>query len=75
MPTIKRFTNFTITMYFDDHGIPHFHILSKNGNVSVAIDTMEVLAGSIPSSILKEAQAWASENKSLLHAKWKEFSL
>jgi len=62
-------------MYFDDHGTPHFHILSNDGNVSVAIDTMKVLAGSLPPSVLKEAKAWASENKALLHTKWKEFSL
>ncbi len=25
MPIISRFFGLTITMYFDDHGPPHFH--------------------------------------------------
>jgi len=60
MPTIKRFRTFNICMYFDDHGVPHFHIVSADENASVAIDTLEVLAGSVNKARLKEAKAWAS---------------
>lgn len=62
-------------MYFDDHGVPHFHILSSDSNASVAIETLELLAGNVPADILKEAISWASKNKKLLHNTWKEYSL
>ena len=74
MPTIKRFRTFNICMYFDDHGVPHFHIVSADENASVAIDTLEVLAGSVNKATLKEAKAWAAINKSMLQSKWEEFS-
>jgi len=74
MPTIKRFHSFIIAMYFDDHGMPHFHIRSATGRASIAIDTLEVLAGNVPDKILKEAKAWALENKDVLHDIWKEYS-
>jgi len=61
-------------MYFDDHGVPHFHIVSADGNASIAIDTLEVLAGNIQASSLKEARAWAKDNKHVLNKAWKELS-
>lgn len=48
MPTIKRFARCRIEMYFDDHGIPHFHIIGVDGKrASIAIDTMALLAGEL----------------------------
>jgi len=61
-------------MYFDDHGLPHFHIVSADENASVAIDTLELLSGSVSKAKLKEAKAWAADNKQLLQHKWEEFS-
>ncbi|MDQ6979701.1 MAG: DUF4160 domain-containing protein [Mariprofundaceae bacterium] len=58
MPTIKRFHNFTIAIYFDDHGTPYFHILMPTGKASVAIDSLDVLAGNVPPKVLKEARVW-----------------
>jgi hypothetical protein len=34
-----------ITMYYGDHGVPHFHVIAPDFNVSVAIASLEVLAG------------------------------
>ena len=43
MPTISRFLGIVITMYFDDHGHPHFHARHGDGEAKVRIDNLEVM--------------------------------
>ncbi|MDA3919253.1 MAG: DUF4160 domain-containing protein [Salinisphaera sp.] len=74
MPTIYREGNWKIVMYFDDHGMPHFHILTPNAEAKVAIDTLEVIAGDVDRKILAAARTWATENRALLDRCWNEFS-
>ena len=73
MPRLIRFTSTEIAMYFADHPPPHFHVLGRDGAAQVRIDTLEVIAsgGRID---LREALAWAEENRELLAAKWDELS-
>jgi len=60
-------------MYFDDHNPPHFHVLAREGSAQVRIDTLEIMSmsGRID---LREALAWAGDNRETLWAKWSEFS-
>lgn len=74
MPTIKTFGGFGIHMYFEDHGVPHFHIVAAAYSASIAIEDFAILAGGVPPRIYKLATAWAVENKPLLRRKWKEYS-
>ena len=48
MPTISRFFGIAIRMYFDDHGLPHFHAYYAEHRVKLAIETLEVLDGQLP---------------------------
>ena len=59
-----------VTMYFMDHNPPHFHIVCKDGEALVRIDTLDVIAGAVPSKMLKTALVWAAENKSTLRTEW-----
>jgi hypothetical protein len=74
MPTIYRCGNWKIVMYFDDHGAPHFHVLTPDGEAKMAIDTLEVIVGDIDRKALKEARSWAEANRALLHRRWRELS-
>ncbi len=60
-------------MFFADHDPPHFHVLGRDGAAQVAIEDLEVIAMSGRVD-LREALAWAAQNKDLLRAKWKELS-
>jgi hypothetical protein len=73
MPRLIRFSASEIAMYFADHNPPHFHVLGREGVAQVRIDTLEVMhiAGRVD---LREALDWAADNRSLLEAKWDEFS-
>ena len=72
MPTIKDFGGFRITMYFEDHNPPHFHIVSPTQEAVVEIATLTVIAGTMTSARLRTALAWAAENRQLLIRKWNE---
>ena len=72
MPTIKNFGAFRITMYFEDHNPPHFHIVSPDDEAIVEIETLTVIAGTIRAAYLNEAIEWARENKEALERKWDE---
>lgn len=73
MPRLKRFSSIEIAMFFADHPPPHFHVLGREGAAQVRIDSLEVIAmsGRID---LREALAWAADNRPLLEAKWTELS-
>ena len=68
-----RFSNAEIAMYFADHNPPHFHILGREGAAQVAIATLDILATSGKVDV-REALAWASDNRPFLLAKWQELS-
>jgi hypothetical protein len=73
MPRLIRFSSSEIAMYFADHNPPHFHILGREGAAQVRIDTLEIIASSGKVDV-REALAWAADNRALLEAKWTEFS-
>ena len=74
MPTIRIFGDNAIVINPRDHYPPHFHVIFRNGQrCSVAIATMEIIAGSVtPAKRLHEALEWAKENQTMLQAKWEE---
>jgi hypothetical protein len=72
--TVHRCANWKFSLYARDHGIPHFHIEGPDFRCSVAIATLEVIIGNVPTKALEEACAWARRNRSQLKAKWRELN-
>ena len=73
MPTIKRFRNCSVFIAPFDHNPPHFHVLMADGRTaSVTIDGHEI-TGEVQRREIREALEWASKNRALLQAKFKEF--
>jgi hypothetical protein len=48
VPRIREFYGIVIAMYYAEHGIPHFHAVYAGDDASIAIDSLEILAGSLP---------------------------
>lgn len=68
MPEISRFLGVVITMYFEEHNPPHFHVRYNDYRASVEIRTMNVIAGSIPARVRGFVQEWAEiHQQELLH--------
>ena len=68
MPTIRRFANFKIAIYADDHLPPHFHVEGRGFRVVVEIETMVVRAGDRRKA--RDAMEWARNKVDLLRAEW-----
>ncbi len=47
MPRISQFYGTVIAMYYAEHGLPHFHARADGKEASVAIGSLEVLAGDL----------------------------
>ncbi|MEA2355446.1 MAG: hypothetical protein QOD61_1575 [Solirubrobacteraceae bacterium] len=70
VPTVSRFFGIVITMYFDEHGIPHFHAECGEDAAVISIAPTELLAGSLPKRDLRLVLAWAQLHEAELLANW-----
>ena len=57
MPEISRFYGIVIQIYYGDHPPPHFHAVYAN---DIDIETLTVIAGSLPRRALGLALEWAT---------------
>lgn len=71
VPTISRFLGIAITMYFDDHGPPHFHARHAEGSAKVRIDSLEVIDSTLQRRQLRLVLAWAELRKDELSENWR----
>jgi hypothetical protein len=71
MPRISEFYGIAIDMYYDDHGVPHFHAYYAEANASISIEGLAVLEGSLPGRILRLCRQWASMHKEELREDWR----
>jgi hypothetical protein len=58
MPTLARFANFEIDMYFEDHNPPHAHVVGRNFEMLIAIRDGAILLGDAPARVRRTAQRW-----------------
>ena len=70
MPTLARFANFEIDMYFEGHNPPHVHIVGRDFELLVAIRGGIVLAGAAPARAGRTALRWIEDNREALLKKW-----
>lgn len=52
MPTISVFFGVVISMYWREHGPPHFHARYGEFEALVSIETLEVIRGHVPKRAL-----------------------
>jgi Domain of unknown function (DUF4160) len=75
MLTVRRFERCRITMYFQDHAPPHFHVITNsNERVTVIIESLAILAGDADARDISEALEWAKNNRETLRGLWQEYS-
>jgi Domain of unknown function (DUF4160) len=71
MPLISRFFRVSIKMYFNDHGLPHFHAQYQDLKGIFSINSGRLVSGSLPPSIVEVVTKWATNNKTVLMENWK----
>jgi hypothetical protein len=70
MPTISMFFGIFIRMFFDDHLPSHFHAAYGEYSAKIAIDTLEIIDGSLPNRVLGLVLEWAVIHRNELRVDW-----
>ena len=70
MPEISRFFGIIIKMYFQDHSPPHFHAEYQEFKAEYDIQTLQVLAGKLPTRAHALVLEWASIHRAELLENW-----
>ncbi|GAB6058328.1 DUF4160 domain-containing protein [Desulfonatronum parangueonense] len=70
MPEICRFLGIVITMYFDEHNPPHFHIRYNDYRACMEIQSLNVIAGAIPAKVRGLVEEWAELHQRELLEIW-----
>lgn len=75
MPEICRFLGIVISMYFDEHNPPHFHVCYNEYRAVVSIRNLNILAGHLPAKVRGLVEEWAEQHQEELLKMWenKEF--
>ena len=73
MPILSMFYGIVVYMYFYDnkkHNVPHFHVEYAEYAAVIAIESGEVLEGSLPKNKMKLVAAWLEIHSDELFADW-----
>lgn len=70
MPRISEFYGIVIWMYRPDHPPPHFHAQYGEHWARIEIESLRVLAGSLPRRALRLVRQWASIHGDELRNDW-----
>ncbi|WP_150466058.1 DUF4160 domain-containing protein [Francisella sp. SYW-2] len=70
MPTISRFFGIIISMYWDEHNPPHFHVRFGEYKCSVSITNISVIVGELPKKQERLVLAWAEIHQEELLQNW-----
>jgi hypothetical protein len=70
MPEVSRFYGIIVTMYFNDHNPPHFHVEHGEREALIGISTLGVIGGRLPPHVLGMVVEWATMHQDELLANW-----
>ncbi|SFB83250.1 protein of unknown function [Marinospirillum celere] len=75
MPEITRFLGIVISMYFNEHNPPHFHVKYNEYRAVMNIYTLNLEAGYLPAKVRGLVEEWAEPHQAALLKMWesKEF--
>jgi len=71
VPEISRFYGIVITMFYDDHGPPHFHAHYAGFEAQIELSALTVLHGDLPPRALGLVAEWARLHAEELTADWR----
>ena len=71
MPTIAYFLGIAIQMYYDDHPPPHIHVKYNEHQARFAIETGELISGSLPARARRLVQEWIALRRAQLTDNWR----
>jgi hypothetical protein len=70
MPEVSRFFGIIITMNYNDHAPPHFHVRYSDHKALISIQTLTLLEGRLSPRVFGLIMEWASRHQAELMANW-----
>lgn len=70
MPRISEFFGIVISMFYNEHQPPHFHVFYNEYSIQIVIDNFAILSGQLPPKALSLVIEWASLHKEELLKEW-----
>jgi hypothetical protein len=70
MPEISRFLGIIISMYFDEHNPPHFHVQYNELRAVVEVRSLNISAGVLPARVRGLVEEWAELHRDELLRMW-----
>jgi hypothetical protein len=70
MPTISAFYGIRIRMHWDDHAPPHFHARYAGAEVTIDIQTLAPIRGTLPRHAMLLVLEWARLHQDELRENW-----
>ncbi len=70
MHEISRFFGIVITIHYNDHVLPHFHVRYGGQKVLMAIDTLTLIRGLLSPRVLGLVVEWAAQHRAELAENW-----
>jgi len=70
LPEICRFFGIIITMNYNDHTPPHFHVRYGGQKALISIQTLALLRGQLPPRVFGLVMEWASLHQVELMRNW-----
>lgn len=67
MSAISRFFGIVITMNYNNHAPPHFHIRYESQKALMSIDTLALIRGHLSPRVLGLAVEWAAQHQAELY--------
>lgn len=70
MPEISRFFGILISVNYNDHAPPHFHVRYSGQQAAIRITDLAVMAGALSPRALALTIEWAAQHQPELLANW-----
>jgi hypothetical protein len=70
VPEISRFHGIVIGMFYEEHGVAHFHAVYGNDEISVEVES-GLVRGRFPARTQRLVLEWAALHKAELIENWK----
>lgn len=70
MPEISRFLGIIITINYNDHPPPHFHVRYGDNKALISIQTLTLIEGKLPPRVLGLVTEWAALHRGELADGW-----
>jgi hypothetical protein len=70
MPEVSRFFGISITMNYNDHAPPHFHVRYGDQKALISIQALALFQGRLSPRVFGLTMEWASSHQAELMANW-----